>query len=250
MHVSARYTLAYLTGSVLFMAAWVILFWLRPSLRREMAVMSGLAVLSGLPLEYFLWTRDWWHPPTIMGTRIGIEDLLFAIANGGLLAVLATVIWHRTFIPGGRSLPLAVRVLPFACYVLVAPILVLTGLHSFVATSISTLLGLAVVLNLRHDLAKQAVSSALIGLAIAMPVYWIMEVLFPGIIAAVWDVKHLSGYLITGVPVEDIAWYLYTAAFFGTYYKYVAGQRLATQLSESRQPISIVGRANRIRGRL
>lgn len=39
--------------------------------------------------------RDWWHPPTITGTRIGIEDLLYAIGNGGVLAVLYTIVFRQ-----------------------------------------------------------------------------------------------------------------------------------------------------------
>jgi hypothetical protein len=37
---------------------------------------------------------------------------------------------------------------------------------------------------------------------------------------------HLSGILPLGIPVEDLPWYLYTAALWGTYYKFASGGRV------------------------
>ena len=38
--------------------------------------------------------------------------------------------------------------------------------------------------------------------------------------------EKLSGLRMAGIPIEDLAWYAYSAALFGTYYKYATGQRL------------------------
>jgi len=54
-----------------------------------------------------------------------------------------------------------------------------------------------------------------------------MDAVFPGSIAATWDLPHLSGLLPLGIPIEDLAWYLYTAALWGSYYKFATGQRIA-----------------------
>jgi hypothetical protein len=48
------------------------------------------------------------------------------------------------------------------------------------------------------------------------------SVLQPG--RATWDLPHLSGVLVLGIPIEDLLWYLYTAALWGTYYKFATGQ--------------------------
>ncbi len=53
-----------------------------------------------------------------------------------------------------------------------------------------------------------------------------IEALFPGSIAAPWDLAHLSGILPLGIPVEDLLWYLYTAALWGTFYKFASGGRV------------------------
>ena len=54
-----------------------------------------------------------------------------------------------------------------------------------------------------------------VGTVLAIPVYLAVEVVFPGSIAATWDLPHLSGLLLLGIPIEDLLWYLYTAALCG-----------------------------------
>ncbi len=48
---------------------------------------------------------------------------------------------------------------------------------------------------------------------------------------ASWDLPHLSGLLPLGIPIEDLAWYLYTAALWGAYYKFATGQRVVAYAS-------------------
>jgi hypothetical protein len=71
------------------------------------------------------------------------------------------------------------------------------------------------------------VVTGVVGTALALPVYLAMEFAFPGLVAATWDLPQLSGLLPLGIPIEDLAWYLYTAAAWGIYYKYATGLRLA-----------------------
>src|SRR5262249_24803529 len=84
-----RLTYAYLVGSLLFVPVWLWLFVRNPAGRREMLIMSGLFVVTiGVPLELLLYSKDWWHPKTITGTALGIEDVIYSIGNGGYMAGL------------------------------------------------------------------------------------------------------------------------------------------------------------------
>ena len=62
MHSSYAY--GYLLGALFVAVICVIFLLLRPDLRREMVYVGLLAAVGGIFLEYVLWTRDWWHPPT------------------------------------------------------------------------------------------------------------------------------------------------------------------------------------------
>jgi hypothetical protein len=50
------------------------------------------------------------------------------------------------------------------------------------------------------------------------------------------DLPRLSGILLAGIPIEDLAWYAYSAALFGTYDKYAAGQRLVRRVARGDYP--------------
>jgi hypothetical protein len=240
--MNGPYTYVYLVGSLLFVPVWLLLFWRLPGARREMLVMSALFVCIGVPMEALLYTRDWWHPMTITGTRVGVEDFIYSIGNGGYMAALYLALtrsaYQRTAAPS-----LWLRLLPVICLVALPLSLVYAfGVHSFVATSVGSLLALAIVLGARPDLVRVAIVTGAVGTLLAIPVYLAMEAIFPGSIAATWDLPHLSGLLPLGIPIEDLLWYLYTCALWGTYYKFATGQRLeptARNLAVAARPIPI-----------
>jgi hypothetical protein len=174
-----------------------------------------------------IWTRDWWHPVTVTGTTIGLEDVIYSIGNGGYMAALYAAIFAREPVADQPRLSWLARVAPLAALALLPVGLVYgLGVHSFTATAIGTLIGLGCIVLVRHDLARVAVVSGLLGTAIAIPVYLATEAIFPGWIAATWEESRLSGAFLLGIPIEDLLWYLYTAAFWSVYYKYAAGVRL------------------------
>jgi hypothetical protein len=236
------YTYVYLVGALLFVPVWLLMYWRIPTARREMLVMSALFVCIGVPSEALLYTRDWWHPETVTGTLIGIEDVIYSIGNGGYMAALYLALtrgravqasvaprWPLRFAP-----VLAIAALPSLCVFGL-------GMHSFVATSVGSLVALAIVLAARRDLARVAAVTGIVGTAIAIPVYLAIEAAFPGSIAATWDLPHLSGILPLGIPIEDLLWYLYTAALWGTYYKFATGLRMLAQ--NSAPSVTVAARA-------
>ena len=222
-----NYTTAYLVGALLFIPLWVGLFWRNPALRREMLVMSGVFVAIGVPMELLLFTKDWWHPQTITGTTVGIEDVVYSIGNGGYMAALYCALFRARPEPAYAPPSWLRKLLPLAA-ISVLPLALFYGLgvHSFVGTTIGSLLALVLVLKDRWDLWRVAALSALVGTLLAVPVYVIMEAVFPGWIAATWDLRRLSGVVVAGIPIEDLAWYVYTSALWSTYYKFAAGQKL------------------------
>jgi Lycopene cyclase len=230
--MNGSYTYVYLVGSLLFVPIWLLLFWRLPGARREMLAMSALFVCIGVPMEALLYTRDWWHPTTITGTRVGVEDFIYSIGNGGYMAALYGAITRSGYERSAPPPSLWLRVAPVVCLVVLPLSLVYGfGVHSFVATSVGSLVALAIVLGARPDLARVAIGTGVVGTMLAIPVYVAMEAIFPGSIAATWDLPHLSGLLPLGIPIEDLLWYLYTCALWGTYYKFATGLRMESQAS-------------------
>jgi hypothetical protein len=227
----STYAYCYLAGALLNLGLWALLFGLRRDVRREMCVMSCVAVVIGLPHEYWLWTRDWWHPPNLTHTRVGFEDVLYAIGTAGALSSIYPVVTRRRLLPGaapGRLMAVMPLVIHFALPFL---LVFVVGTHSFVACALATCAALLWILPSRPDLIGPSVINAGLGLLISFSCFWLIEWLAPGFVAAIWDLPKLSGVLVAGVPIEDLGWYAYTAALFGVYYKYATGTRFAASTS-------------------
>jgi Lycopene cyclase len=225
--VAGTYTTAYLIGALLFVPVWLALYWRYPAGRREMLVMSGIFVVIGVPMELLIYSKDWWHPETISGTTVGIEDVIYSIGNGGYMAALFGAVFRGQPVPARAAPGWLARLAPLAAISLL-PLALFYGLgvHSFVGTTIGSLIALGLILAKRRDLIHVGLVTAGIGTALAIPVYFIMEAVFPGWIAATWDLRRLSGILVAGIPLEDLVWYLYTSALWSTYYKFATGVRL------------------------
>jgi lycopene cyclase-like protein len=225
---------AYLVGSLLFVPVWALMYWRSPTSRREMLVMSALFTVSiGVPLEFFLYSRDWWHPVTITRTAIGVEDVIYSIGNGGYLAAVYAFTFRGQLERLKHVPSFQLRLLPLAITVFL-PLITAYGFGwpAFPSATVGSLIALAIVLVARRDLIPVALGSAIVGTALAVPVYLALEALFPGLVAATWDLPRLSGLLPLGIPIEDLAWYAYTAALWSTYYKFAVGLRVVS----ARQP--------------
>src|SRR5689334_18673201 len=176
--MNGQYTYVYLLGSLLFVPIWLLLFWRLPGARREMLAMSALFVCIGVPMEALLYTRDWWHPITITGTLVGVEDFIYSIGNGGYMAALYVALTRSS---SQRTAPpvLWLRLAPVACLIVVPLGLVYGfGVHSFLATSVGSLVALAIVLGARPDLIRVAAVTGVVGTTLAIPVYVAMDVIF------------------------------------------------------------------------
>jgi high-affinity Fe2+/Pb2+ permease len=51
---------AYLAGSAILFAVWLVFFFLRRDLRKEMLTMSVLIGVLSVVTGYVWWTVDWW----------------------------------------------------------------------------------------------------------------------------------------------------------------------------------------------
>ena len=77
------YQYSYLVGTIVFLAVWVVLFYVRRDLRKEMLFFSFWIAILSFCSGLFWWTKDWWLPPTMTGTIVGIEDFLVGFGSGG-----------------------------------------------------------------------------------------------------------------------------------------------------------------------
>lgn len=227
MGLIVPYKFSYLVGDLLFLIPWIILFFYRKDVRKEMIFMGLILLFMGLLYEPLWWTTDWWHPPTITGTKIGIEDFLLGFTNGGIGAVIYEVIFRmRLYKKSKEQHVLGVIVLLMLFFSITALFVWLFHISSFIATSVSMITTGFILAYLRKDLFISAFISGFLLVIVSMPVYLILMLLSPGWIEKVWDFQKLSGFLIAGIPIEDLIFY-FLVGFLSSYlYKYGSGKYL------------------------
>lgn len=221
------YQYSYLIGSLVLLVIWLALFAWRKDIRKEMIIISVICGLAGPVLE-LIYILDWWHPLTITGTSIGIEDFLFGFTTGGVAAVIYEVIFKKKLTNTKKEIVQDYKFLPiwggivlgvflFSFYVL--------KLHSYYASAIALVVPIIYIWYKRRDLVVNSLCSGALLVIASFPVYWVTEFITPGWIQNTWFMDKLSGILFMKIPVEDLVWFFLVGLFIGPFYEYWKGKK-------------------------
>ncbi len=231
----------YIIGSLFFLVIWLAIFLVRKDTRHEMVVMSLLLGFISVVTAYYWWTQDWWHPATITGTRVGIEDFLVGFGSGGIMAVIYEVVFKRRLYKRSaqqhRSGGLTIL---FALAFFTSWFFWGVGLTSFWASTFAMILSALLLYYLRRDLFFNSLISGALMALISLPFYYSILVFVPNWVSTTYDFAHLSGILITGIPVEEIIFWFLAGMVFGPFYEYWQGERLRKVTLEQKDKASRV----------
>jgi len=212
---------AYLVLSAALFGVWLILYALRPDIRREMVWVSLGTMLLGLTEPLFV--PAYWNPPTLwdLARRTGfdLESLLFSFAIGGIVFAAYHVVFgaapseslaHERHHPRHRYHLLAIVSAPLVF----AIVLRLTTLNPIYAAAIGLVGGFVATLACRPDLWQKMLVSGALFFLLYFAVFALFNVAFPGYVVAVWNLKAVSGLSLAGVPLEELMF----AFTFGLYW--------------------------------
>lgn len=201
----------WLLWSGAFLLVWSLLYFIRPGFRQKMLRVSLWTSLLGLSEPLFV--PAYWSPPSLFDlaqrTGFDIESLVFCFAIGGIGAVMYNALtggrleevpheerhdvrhrWHR--------LALAAPFLAFPLLYL------LTWNPIYPGIAALTLGGIANMLC-RPDLLRNTLTSGVLFLLL-YAVFMLLLVFFtPGYIERVWNLADISGVLLAGIPLEELA---------------------------------------------
>ncbi|MHB8525289.1 MAG: lycopene cyclase domain-containing protein [Candidatus Acidiferrales bacterium] len=233
-HEPANWTYAYLSLSLALSLVWVALYVLRHDLRASMWVVSVYTALLAVTEPAFV--PRYWNPFTIFNlarrTGFDLESVLFSFAIGGI--VFAGYEFLFRFGPvetlgaerhnrRHRQHTLAVLLGPLLFGILIFA----TRLNPIYSSAIALIAGFAATLYCRRDLWLKMMVSGGLFFGLYFFAFVVFNLVFPGYVEAVWNLKAISGVLFMGVPLEEMMFAFTFGLYWSSVYEHVTwrGQR-------------------------
>lgn len=215
----------YLIIDGIFLLLWIILFFHRIDLRKEM-VISSLVILPTTIFDY-LSQPSYYHPQTFLSIPVGIEGPIFGFCIGGIGAVLyeelsqkhLRKIRERIEVKNKHWLvPLSVLIISLGTFFIFKINIMITLLSGL-------LIGALLIVRMRDDL-KSAVlfSGVYFGLLYFLVVFvWLQ--MFPYALSY-WNLEVFGNIIVLGVPLGEVLFGFLYGAFWGPVYEFLLGYKL------------------------
>jgi hypothetical protein len=201
---------AYLSLSLLFMFAWLVIYLNNPW-KNGMIKVGATGGLMGIIAEIWYF-RDYWRPPTLFGEGVvGIEDYIIGFALFGVGGYI-----HSSFtkkeIDFSRQTP-AKNIDFFFLFLIGCASLtvfsIIMGIHSGYVTFLTFFFLSVYIWIQRPDLIRLSIISAFATLGISFVIYFInFNFLFPDF----WDKygmlkQPILGLEIMNIPFSEMLWH-------------------------------------------
>lgn len=222
----------YLVSLIPFCIIWLVFYFKRKDLRKEMLSVSLLLGVVSVLTSYFWWTKDWWRPMTITSTIVGIEDFIMGFTTGGMMSVVYNIFTNNKY--GVKkvqtsSLSGPLVLIFMAC--LTAWLFVFAGLTSFWASVITMFVVILFIGYLRKDLVSDSLVSGVLMLLLSLAFYGTVYILSDTWIAETY-LDSLSGLTLLTIPIEEFVFWFLAGMWVGPFYEFATGKKLKRVVSK------------------
>jgi hypothetical protein len=206
-----------------------------------------------------LFVPRYWDPLTLFDlahrTGFDLESLLFSFSIGGIVFAAYELLFHVGPVESiaterdkglHRQHTLALLWAP----VLFGILTVTTRLNPIYVSAIALVAGFFATLYCRRDLWAKMIVSGGLFFVIYFFVFALFNVVFPGYVVAVWNLKAISGIRVIGVPLEELMFAFTFGLYWSSVYEHFTwhGQRAFTStLVELEQSLTATPRSLRHR---
>lgn len=214
-----------------FGLAWLALF---PSRPRVALAVSLAAAPFGL-FEYLYYVPEYWSPVQWRLSWIGLSDLLFTFAAGGVTWLLATAPCGRRLRVRRDARRMARRFV--GCTLLglaLASVIAGMGLPMHRASLLAMAIGWLAVVARYRDLRWLGLVGGPAFAALYLAALRLTFQLAP-LFRLQWNGGGLSGWTLAGVPLEEVLWAAVFGAVWPSFMAYVLDARLSTATAGSRR---------------
>ncbi len=238
-----NYHYAYLLGIdlLMFLPAFLLCFFVRKDLRREMLT-AGLVFGVVAFLSEPIFILHYWHPEYIFplsykGLALGsLEDFLYGFLKGGIAAVIFEVLSRKMF--SGRKThahhwkKMIVPIYAAGTALFIIPT-VLFSWNPIYTSALAVVVFLLPLALYRRDLLPEACISGVLMMLLTFVGFKLVFIFFPDIIPLWWKLPNLSGIMLSGIPIEEMLESFVVGFFGGPFYEFFNGLRLKRYSSQS-----------------
>jgi hypothetical protein len=89
-----NYQYSYLIGTLALLIIWLILYYCRRDIRKEIFIVSLIFGIAGLAVDP-IYSSDWWFPLTLTNTMPGIESFIFGFCVGGIASIIYEILFKK-----------------------------------------------------------------------------------------------------------------------------------------------------------
>lgn len=222
----------WLIFSLALLAIWLVIFLVKPSVRKEMFWVSLFTMPLGLTEPLFV--PAYWDPPSLFNlaarTGFDLESLIFSFAIGGITGVLYEAIFKAKHLRMTDE-EMHSRRHRFHRLAIVSPALVFVPLYIFTqmnpiySVSIAMFVGGIATLLCRPDLKRKIAAGGLLFTILYFLFFLSINVVFPTFINS-WNLSAISGILVIGVPLEELMFAFTFGMNWSSVYEHILWLRL------------------------
>ncbi len=205
---------AWFIWSVLLVGVWGVIYLALDTKdkKRETLIVGLWTALTGLTEPLFV--PAYWNPPSLfdLATRTGfdLESIIFSFGTGGI----AVILYEWIFRTAHRKIPVSAHnaarhryhvPILFTTPAVLLALLLMTDINPIYSAILALIAGGLATWYCRPDLKKKMFASAALFLGLYFAYFWTLIALFPGYVERVWNMQAISGILLLGIPIEELA---------------------------------------------
>jgi hypothetical protein len=224
-----NYHYSYLIGVLIFWAGWLACYVAGKRYRRE--IRWGSLISAPFALTSFLFIPQYWTPPSLFNLdqkliKVGIEDVLWAAAVGGIASVVGEILL-KDRLGKIRKAKRSRHYAPFIVLLWVLAALEIWHPHKSIYNTIIALAVAAIVIALRRsDLIPTMLVGAMSFTVLYFAMFRIVLCLYPEFIQRFYTIKNLLGLYVFGIPIEELLFAAAGGAVWSVAYEYLHGYKL------------------------
>lgn len=226
----------YLWGALLLLPLWLYGFIRNKDSRKEILICGTLFGFAAIAIGYCYADIDYWNPPYIFNNIFHFEDFLYGLMFGGLSAeIFEITLGYKSVQTKRKKMWILIPIfyiITFLCFYILVDVL---GINSIWAHILPPFIVGLFSMILRKDFIIPTIVSGIIMMIITFLWQKLIIFIYPTAITDYWRLENMSGYMISGVPLEELLFAFALGFGASSFYELILGYEYVKKKKEKRR---------------